>query len=291
MRIALVTALHVDPHLTDDVFLSDALAERGQGFDWRAWDDPSVPWQDYDRVVLRSCWGYHLQASRFETWLERLDALGVRLMNPSSMVRANIHKRYLLELAAAGVAIPPLRLVPQGSAPPLTDLQRDLDGGGLILKPAISGLAWRTLRVEEAGIPAAQPAFTALLAEQDVLVQTFVPEVQSLGEYSLIFFAGRYSHAVLKTPEAGEFRCQPEYGGSVMAITPPAAVLETAEQALRFFGKPPYGRVDLVISRGMPMVMEVELIEPVLFFSQAPAATARMVDVLTVQSIKPADKG
>lgn len=279
MRIALVTAKHVEPHATDDKLLCEALSARGHDYDWLAWDDEHARWQDYERVVLRSCWDYHLYTARFQRWLQSLDTLGARLVNPLPLVRENLHKRYLLRLAEAGVPVPPLKLVPRGTATQITELQAEL-GGELIVKPAISGSAWRTLRVAPDGAAAAQREFAALVTERDVIVQRFVPEIGSLGEYSLMFFAGRYSHAVLKTPRAGEFRCQREFGGSVTAITPPVRVLDAAQRALAVFGAPAYARLDLVVSGEVPMVMEAELIEPVLFFAEAPQSAALMVDAL-----------
>ena len=279
MRIALVTARHVHPHATDDRLLCEALLEQGHGFDWLAWDDESVSWQDYERVVLRSCWDYHLHTARFQRWLQGLGATGARLVNPLAVVQENLHKRYLARLAAAGIPVPPLRLVPRGSHIELARLQTEL-GDELIVKPAVSGSAWRTFRVPAGGAARVQAEFAALVAERDAIVQAFVPEIQALGEYSLIFFAGCYSHAVLKTPAAGEFRCQAEFGGWVAVIDPPAAVLETARRALALFGTPPYARLDLVVSGGLAMVMEVELIEPVLFFAAARGSAARMVAAL-----------
>ena len=280
MRIALVTAKHVEPHATDDKLLCEALTARGHDYDWLAWDDERARWQDYERVVLRSCWDYHLHAARFQRWLRSLDTPGARLVNPLPLVRENLHKRYLLRLAEAGVPVPPLKLIPRGPAPALIELQAELGGGAFIVKPAVSGSAWRTLRVPADGATAAQAEFAALVAERDAILQRFVPEISSLGEYSLMFFGGRYSHAVLKTPRAGEFRCQSEYGGSVRSLAPPTEVFRAAQRALAVFGAPPYARIDLVVSRDVPMVMEVELIEPVLFFAKAPSSAAMMVDAL-----------
>ena len=279
MHLALVTAKHVDPARTDDAVLSAALEAEGHRFDWHAWDAPGVRWQDYDRVVLRSCWDYHRHLPRFAAWLDSLGEGGARLVNPLSLVRENLHKRYLLALAAAGVPVPPLRLVARGSRVELATVQAELGSTELIVKPAVSGSAWRTLRVTADGAAAAQGEFAALVAERDALVQRFVPEI-SAGEYSLMFFGGRYSHAVLKTPAPGEFRCQAEYGGRVAAVTPPAGLRATAARALALFGTPAYARLDLVISGGTPMVMEVELIEPVLFFAQHRDAASDMLEAL-----------
>src|SRR5690348_12877856 len=91
MRIALVTAQHIDPARTDDALLSAALAERGHSVHWQAWDAEGMRWRDYDRVVLRSCWDYHRELLRFSAWL---DSLGedVPLVNPLPLVRENLHK-------------------------------------------------------------------------------------------------------------------------------------------------------------------------------------------------------
>ncbi len=279
MRLALVTAKHVDPQRTDDAVLCAAIAEQGHSFDWHAWDAEDVCWRDYDRVVLRSCWDYHRHLPRFSAWLESLEEGGAQLVNPLPRVRENLHKRYLLTLAAAGVPVPPLRLLSQGGCEELAQVQAELGGGELVVKPAVSGSAWRTLKVPADDATVAQGEFAALVAERDVIVQCYVPEI-ALGEYSLMFFGGRYSHAVLKTPARDEFRCQAEYGGIVSAVTPPPAVRATAERALALFGAPPYARLDLVLSRGTPLVMEVELIEPVLFFAQHRAAAASMLESL-----------
>ena len=280
MRIALVTAKHVEPHATDDRLLCEALSARGHSFDWLAWDDEQARWQDYERVVLRSCWDYHLYTARFQRWLQSLDIAGTHLVNPLPLVRENLHKRYLLRLLEAGVPVPPLKLVPRAAASQLSDLQAELGGGELIVKPAVSGSAWRTLHVPVHGADAAQAEFAALVAERDAIVQRFVPEIGSLGEYSLMFFGGRYSHAVLKTPRAGEFRSQSQYGGRVKSLAPPTEVFQAAQRALAMFGAPAYARLDLVVSGDVPMVMEVELIEPVLFFAEAPQSAAMMADAL-----------
>ena len=136
MRIALVTAKHVQPHATDDMLLCEALRDHGHGFDWLAWDDETAHWQDYERVVLRSCWDYHLHTARFQSWLQSLGSTGVRLVNPLAVVQENLHKRYLLRLAEVGVPVPALRLVPRGSHAELAELQVEL-GDELIVKPAV----------------------------------------------------------------------------------------------------------------------------------------------------------
>lgn len=279
MRFALVTARHVDPARTDDAVLCAALTAQGQSVDWHAWDAEGVRWQDYDRVVLRSCWDYHRHLPRFAAWLEFLGIAGVQLVNPLPLVRENLHKRYLLGLAAAGIPVPPLRLVPQGSRATLAALQAELGGDEFVVKPAVSGSAWRTLRVPATVTAETEAEFAALVAERDAIVQRFLPEIRA-GEYSLMFFRGLYSHAVLKTPAPGEFRCQAEYGGSVIACAPSASLRATAEQALMLFGTPAYARIDLVLSEGRAMVMEVELIEPVLFFTQHRAAALSMAESL-----------
>jgi glutathione synthase/RimK-type ligase-like ATP-grasp enzyme len=114
-----------------------------------------------------------------------------------------------------------------------------------------------------------------------MLVQAFVEEIEH-GEYSLVFFDNRYSHAVLKTPAPRDFRVQLDHGGTHGAVDPPPGVVEQGERVLAATGgSHAYARVDLVVAGGQCLLMELELIDPVLFFGFAGrAATARFVEAM-----------
>jgi glutathione synthase/RimK-type ligase-like ATP-grasp enzyme len=218
---------------------------------------------------------------RFLAWLRALEARGVRVANGVDALAWNLHKRYLLELQREhGVPIPPTRLIRQGEPASLESLMAELGTTQVVVKPAISLSAHDTTR-HLAWSPGAEAAFAAQCARGDVLVQAFVPAIAS-GEYSLVFFAGRYSHAVLKTPAARDFRVQDDHGGAKRAVEPPPAVVAQAERVLAATGAThAYARVDGVMAGTTFLLMELELIDPELFFLLADrAAPERFADAI-----------
>lgn len=265
------------PALTDDDRLAAlALQRRGFTVEPLVWGEAG-PDVRGATVVLRSCWDYHLRPGAFVAWIDGLTAAGVTLVNAAPTLRENLHKRYLLRLDAA---IPPTELVPRGSAGRLAAIAGRLGAEELVIKPAISLSAFGTWRAT-AGDATAEARFAAQLAGGDLLVQRFVPEVVA-GELSLVYFAGRYSHCVRKIPAPGDFRVQADFGGTRQPWTPDVDTLAAAgrivEQAA---ADTVYCRVDGVRTAAGFVLMELELIDPVLFFAYAPGAVERFVAALT----------
>jgi glutathione synthase/RimK-type ligase-like ATP-grasp enzyme len=201
----------------------------------------------------------------------------VPTINDSRLIRWNSDKRYLLELAGHGVAVIPTQLA---SARELHDVLAARPGQQVVIKPTVSGGAWHTLR-GVVGDRAFDQAVTELPPGLDYLVQPFVVEVVSDGEWSLLYFAGEFSHAVIKRPAAGDYRVQSEFGGSAEPIQPSAATLAAADRALAAVaaighGNHAYVRVDGVICEGRFLIMELELIEPFLHLGSHPQAAERL---------------
>lgn len=276
-RVALATCAAI-PRLTDDDrLLPPALAALGVTGEAAVWDDPGVRWDAYDAVVIRSCWDYHLRPADFLAWIDRLAHAGVRLCNPPAVLRWNASKRYLRPLADAGVAVTPTRWLDAGSD---ATLGATLDAAGwddVVVKPVISATAHETWRASRRTLADDEPRFRALLARTDVMVQPFVRAVTTAGEWSLLFFGGRFSHAVLKRPRAGDFRVQREFGGGHVAATPDAALVREAARALALAPAPcTYARVDGCAVDGRLQIMELELLEPALYLADAPGAPGAM---------------
>lgn len=289
MRIALVTAGHVDPAKTDDRLLAAALAARGHEVAWLAWDQAGADWKGFDRVVLRSCWDYHKRSDEFIAWLERCERDGVSLVNPAQVVAPNLHKRYLSVLETAGLSVPAFVLLEAGEDARLGEVFARLGTHDAVIKPAVSASAWNTWRTVDERMPENQRRLGELLEAQDMMVQAFVPEVLERGEWSLMYFAGRLSHAVLKRVKRGDYRSQAEFGGLVEAAEPPADLTGLAEAALATLApSAAFARVDLVAARSGALLMEVELVEPVLFFAFAAGAAERFAGMLEQ---KPASQG
>jgi glutathione synthase/RimK-type ligase-like ATP-grasp enzyme len=270
-----------DPSLTDDdQRAAEACRARGVAVEAMAWDRPA-DWRRFDAVVLRSTWNYHLLPAQFAEWLAQLDAVGARVWNPTPVVRWNADKRYLLELQQAGVRIPETSVVPRGSRASLVDLLRAHDWPSAVVKPAISASAFLTTRVDADTAAAAQPAFEAAVADRDMLVQRLLPEVAE-GELSLMFFGGAFSHAILKRPKPGEFRVQEHHGGTARRIDVDAETLATCRHILaQLPSSLLYIRVDGILTADGFILVEVEAIEPSLFFEYDPASADRFATALT----------
>lgn len=276
MRIAFVTYANL-PHLSDDDRLAVGdLRRRGAEVEPAVWDDPDVRWSRYDRVVIRSCWDYHKRLEEFLGWLDRMEREEVPLWNPARVVRGNVDKAYLAELAATGLPVVPTAHLERGAAADLAGL---LDAWGwdeVVIKPSVSASAFRTRKIGRAEAAEAQRELDEILAASGVLIQPFMAEIQSGGEWSLIFLGGDFSHAVLKRPRAGDFRVQQELGGSAELAVPPDSLIEQARAILRQIPGPwLYARVDGVETGGAFTLMELELTEPSLFLELAPQAPAR----------------
>lgn len=245
------------PELSEDDRLLQAELER-RGIEGRAvvWDDPAVDWDAFDQVILRSTWDYHKRVDEFRAWVAKRD----NLRNTKDVVLWNLHKRYLLELDG----IVPTVLVEAGR--PVRPVWKKV-----VIKPAVSATAWRTelLDAKDAGT-----------YDVDVLVQPYMKEIEN-GEWSLIFFGGEFSHAVLKRPKSGDFRVQSDFGGSATPRTPDAALIEQARRHVKKEWL--YARVDGIEQDGRFLLMELELTEPALFFHADPAAPGRFVDALELQ--------
>jgi hypothetical protein len=237
-------------------------------------------------VVLRSVWDYHLRPDEFGTWLVARERDGGAPVNPAPLVRWNLHKSYLDDLAAAGCAVVETVRVPRGEPAPLAALLQERGWTEAVVKPAVSASAHRTFRVGRSEAPARQADLDAIVGGGDALVQPLAREILDAGEWSLVFVAGAFSHAVLKRGAPGEFRVQEEYGGHATPGDPGPAVRAQAAAALAAApGRATYARVDGLVRDGAFVLMELELIEPVLYFATDPAAAGRLADaVLAAQA-------
>ena len=283
LGVALATCAALPQLTEDDRLLQDELRRAGAEAVAAVWDDPAVDWSGFDRVVVRSCWDYHLRLPEFLSWVDSIEAQGVALWNPGRLLRANAHKSYLRELAALGFALVPTAWLSRGSPVALADLLDERGWSDVVVKPAVSASAFRTWRVSRGEAESAETrrAFAELIAAGDLLVQRFAPEIVRPGEWSFVFLGERYSHAVLKRPAAGDFRVQHEFGGRIADEAPSAALRAQAQRLADWIPRPwLYARIDVVEIAGTLHVMEVELIEPALFLDCDPAAPRRFADAV-----------
>jgi hypothetical protein len=292
-RVALITYSGVPAITTDDRLLRHALVARGAEVDARPWD-ARADWGSYHRIVLRSCWNFHHHPAEFLIWINEVkDNHDGSLRNSPALVEWSVDKRYLLDLDAGGITIVPTIWVSASEA----DVAPDLDAliatqgwhEGAVVKPAISATAHQTWLVPPQLASEHQARFEALLASSPsgLMVQPFLPEIRE-GEWSLIFLGGEFSHAVVKRPAEGEFRVQHDFGGTVERREPEPSLIEDARAVLHSAARVTdtrldvilYARVGGILRDGKLLLMELEVIEPALFFSHAPGAAARMAELI-----------
>lgn len=279
-RIGFVTYAGA-PDLTDDDRLAiEPLRHLGFSVDPLVWDSPAVSWKQYAAVVLRSTWDYHKKAEAFSAWLGGIEGAGCSLWNPPGLVRWNMDKSYLRELAAAGVPIPPTLWLDRGEQGNLAQLLADSRWERAVVKPTLSATAFLTWVTTPASARDDQVRLEEMLERGGVLIQRFEASI-ARGEWSLVYFKGALSHAVLKVPREGDFRVQKEYGGTSAPATVPARVVATAGRVLAEVRVPwLYARVDLVDSESGVRLMELEMLEPDLFLRHDPDASRRFAEAI-----------
>jgi hypothetical protein len=243
---------------------------------WTAHVDDASGLHGYACVLPLLAWGYHHDAARWQRACATWQREGLPLGNPAKVLAWNTDKRYLRELAASGVAIPPTAFVDALTQASVEQVFADTGADELIAKPAVSGGAWKTRRLRRGDvIDAAEP--------MPMLLQPYLPTIETQGETSLLYFGGHLSHVVNKRPVVGEFRIQEEFGGQYALVpAPPAEALALAEQVLRVVDEPLlYARIDtLPDADGRWLLMEAELIEPDFYLGVDPAQGAGFAQAL-----------
>lgn len=280
--VALATC--AEPLYADEAALEAALDAAGVSWQWMRWDDPGADWSAFDAVVVRTTWDYHERVEEFVTWAAHVDAVS-RLWNPAPVIAWNSHKGYLSELAISGVPVVPTTLVRSGDDVTALALAPDAH---VVVKPAVSAGSKGTTHGPW-GDAHVRATVRDGLSYGDVLVQPFLAEIATEGERSLIVVDGTPHHQLHKLPADGDFRVQVQFGARIEREPVGDREVELARSALRATAEllaptgadaPLYARVDSVRIDGEPVLMELELIEPDLWFDQAPEAAGTLVAAL-----------
>ena len=282
--LGILTGSHA-PDLSDDAqHLTAALNKRGVNTEPVRWDDPTVQWDDYDGVLFRSCWEYPTDLERFRSLLTELEQAELPVCNALPAVRWNMHKSYLVDLAAAGIRLPATTVVDAGSDISLDEVLDRQGWDEAVMKPGVGSFSRDVTRVSRHALGTADKQFQNLLTAGDVVVQQFVPEIAE-GERSIVFFGGAYSHAWNSLTTDDDIT---NFDGIDAGYEPPTSIREQAADVLGAAGdilgetvsSLPYARVDYVHRDGALLLMELELIEPFLGLDRGPGAGERAADAL-----------
>jgi hypothetical protein len=287
-RLALVTCADVPDLDADTRLLIDPLAALGVSAIPAVWDDPNIDWSVFDLAVVRSPWDYLHRRAEFLAWANRVP----RLANPADVLEWNTDKRYLQELADSGLpVVPTIWLQPEQQWTSPTN-------GEWVIKPAVSLASLDTgrYRLDDPGQRrlAVDHVRRLQLAGRTVMVQPYLAGVDTEGETSIVYVGGAFSHAlrrgpVLDGPDTGiDRRFQHDWEHDLREQQPDTSQLALAEQVLAAVPGGPerllYARVDLLPgSDGEPVLIELELTEPVLFLSYAPGAADRFAAAIAAR--------
>ena len=243
---------------------AEALRRVGVEADGRTWTQ-DTDWSGFDLVLPLLAWGY---PRAHELWVDRVTQLerqGVPLRNPASVLRWNADKKYIGLLGERGAPILPSFYCEVLDEAAMNEAACLFGTDRLVAKPQVSAGAWQTIRWSPGEPLDGGPQGAAL-------VQPYLPEIETSGEISLIYFAGRFSHAIRKRPQPGDFRVQPEFDGVITRHDPSRDELQAAARVLAAIDEELlYARVDLVRGLdGKPALIEIELIEPDLYLGFDP---------------------
>jgi glutathione synthase/RimK-type ligase-like ATP-grasp enzyme len=282
MRIALATAAHLPELSEDDHILYTELLRRGFDAEPVIWDS-GADWSRYQVVITRSIWDYHRKYDQFLKWLDALDASGACLFNPTPLERWNSDKHYMLDLEARGVRITPTRVIDRGAGRTLASVIEETGWTRIVVKPTVASTGFETWQADTPLTPEHEARFAKQSGEMDVLVQQFVPGIGS-GERSFVFIGGEFTHCVLKKSAGEDFRVHIEWGGSVERVFPSTAEIDWARSVMQAVDQPwMYGRVDAVKDdTGQFVLMELEMLEPELFFAYNSEATDWFIEQIAI---------
>lgn len=272
MKLAILTCERLPDLLPSDKPLITLLAEKGIQAAPAIWNDKTIDWAGFDALLFRNTWDYYQLETEFNHWLSQIQTLGIKTLNPIETIQQNKHKFYLCGLQAKGIKIVPTQFINKTNQLNLS-ASWPKSWKKAVIKPAFSAGSYLTEVFEKEKVDEINQKYASIAQTKELLFQQYIPEIETLGETSFIFFDKKFSHAVNKKPVKGDFRVQVQFGGEYSLVNPPDNILQTAESIIATYNEPlVYARVDGVIVNGSFKLMEVELIEPDLYFSLKPNA-------------------
>ena len=272
-------------YVADDDLAIAPLGDLGWEVSTISWRDADIDWNKFEIVVIRTPWDYQRSPNEFLTVLERIDSSNARLENPLDVVKWNLDKRYLIDLESRGLQIVPTIWDGIYDQHSFFRWMGDLGCDELIIKPTVSATAEHTYRLTEF-----DASLVEVFADRSFMVQPFMANIVAEGEYSLFYFNGEYSHTILKSPKAEDFRVQEEHGGLITAFEPDQKLRDAGTRAFGMIEPSPlYSRVDLVRNdEGEFVLIELEMIEPALYLrmdADAPQQFASAINDLMSQCL------
>lgn len=261
--------------LDEDDALFRALENEGLKVYRTNWDNLDFDWSSTKFVIFRTTWDYFNRFEEFSMWLEKVSLL-TRLINPKELIYWNIDKHYLQDLSRKGITIPQTLFIKNHETRSLTEILSTTDWNEFILKPAVSGAARHTYKIQSDEIGKYEILFSDLISNEAMLLQEYQKQITTKGEVAFMVFGGKFSHAILKKAKDGDFRVQDDFGGTIHPYSPSEDEIKFAERAFNACQpRPIYARIDVIWDNNNELcVGEIELIEPELWFRMNENAAA-----------------
>lgn len=274
---------YIDNVLLEDKLVLESLQKVGLNATRVDWARKDFDWNDARFLLFRTTWDYFYKWTEFSNWVEETKKKSL-FINPISTIKWNLDKHYLLEMQESGVNIAPTKIIKKWSNEKLEQVFDNAGMKELVLKPLVSGGGRHTYRIDKSNISQYESVFRSLIKDEDMMIQEFQNNVPIEGEISLMFFGGRYSHAILKKAKNGDFRVQDDFGGTVHDHVASTEEIEFSTYAIKQVDPiPVYGRVDIFRDNNNDLALaELELIEPELWFRNHPPAA----DMLAEEIVK-----
>ena len=277
MKIALLTCEKLPDLNPEDQKIIPALAQHNIESSAVIWSDKTVNWTDFDYLIFRNTWDYFEKETEFKIWLDHIEKLGIKTLNPIEVIKQNIHKFYLREMEQQGITILPTLFIDKTAH---LDLAKRIPSHWkkAVIKPAFSAGSYLTEVFDVSNSTQIDQQYATIALEKELLVQEFMPQIQTLGETSFIFFNKKFSHAVNKKPVEGDFRVQSLFGGIYTLVHPSQDLIQKAQKVVDTFKEDLlYARVDGILIDQELYLMEVECIEPDLYFNLSENSLERFV--------------
>lgn len=272
--LAILTDLTNKNMVPDEVDLPKVFKEAEVEFDVVIWDQ--ADWTQYKNVLIRTPWDYSEKSDLFEQKINEAIEANVNIIHSPEIIRWNMDKKYLIELSTK-MKVVRTECEEQFNSKTASSYFDTLGVNELVFKPKIGAGGRDTFKLEKND----DLSVLDVLNGQPVLIQPYISSITEIGEYSFIFFDSEFSHAVLKKAKEGEFRVQDNHGGTVFAYEPNNLELEQIQKMLHALHyKTVYARVDVVKHEGEFFLMEMEIIEPELFFRFSKNGMERFVSAV-----------
>ncbi len=263
----------------EDQLVITGLIKKGLAVKKVAWSDPDFDWSTTKYILFRTTWDYPNRFNEFADWLMDV-AFKTKMINSYDLVSWNLDKHYLNDLKFEGIHTVETHFIQPKDDRTLARIHEELGWEKTVLKPAVSASAKNTFMLSQENLAQHEDTFSKLISDEAMLLQPFLDSILERGEVSLMLIGGEFTHAVVKKAKPGDFRVQDDFGGSVEDYEPSQEEIDLAIAAVKACETLPiYARVDIANDPGgVPAVMELEIIEPEMWFRRNADAADKLAD-------------